>query len=139
MTPGDDGCVPKSVLEALNPWWMFKATQCALKWAFVPKVSLSSRVGSIQTTLTTHAPFSWFAPLVSIPAAIPGGACPDWKVKVGSMVDQNVVCGSSYTDAIRAARPVLLGFMGLLALWPLIRSTAYAAFPIIKPQPGVLR
>ena len=26
-----------------------------------------------------------------------------------------------------------------LALWPLIRSTAYAAFPILKPTPGVLR
>lgn len=35
QTPGDTGCVPRfSVL--LVPWWVYKATVCALKWAFIP-------------------------------------------------------------------------------------------------------
>ena len=132
-----DGCIPQG-WDLLNPFAYFKATACALKWAFVPKVSLSTRVATLRNGLETKIPFSWLTPLSVLAVPDIGETCPDWVVHVGDF-NTNVVCDSSFTAAIRAARPVLLGFMGLLAVWPLIRSTAYAAFPIIKPQPGMLR
>jgi hypothetical protein len=137
QTPGDTGCVP-NWSEVLSPWWVYKGAVCALKWAFVPETSLSTRMQRVQVQIKGKVPFTWFSGFTSIPAAVPAGSCPDWTVKVNGTT-KNVVCDSSYTAAIRTARPVLAVFMGALALWPLIRSTAYAAFPIIKPQPGVLR
>jgi len=136
--PDSKNCYGDAV--SWNPvQWVYIPVKCALKWAFVPKTSLSTRVSTIKATLDVKAPFSWVSGIGAVPVAVGGGGgCPDWTMRVGSE-DWNVVCDSSYTDAIRAARPVLFAFMAALALWPLIRSTAYAAFPIIKPQPGVLR
>jgi len=73
--------------------------------------------------------------MAALPTAVAGGSCPvDWNIHVGP-IDKSVVCGHSYTNAIRGARPFLAGFMILLATWPLVRSIAYASFPIIKPTP----
>lgn len=118
--------------------WVYVPVKCALLWAFVPTQPISGRIDGIVGTITGKAPFSWLAGFGGLSLAIPGGSCPDWTITVGDS-ERNVVCGHGYTNAIRAARPVLTGFMIALALWPLIRSTAYAAFPILKPTPGVLR
>jgi hypothetical protein len=113
--------------------WVYVPVKCAVIWAFVPKTGFSVRVDAIKAGVLNRAPFSWFTGLLNIPQAVPGGgSCPDWRVKVGPL-DQNVVCNSSYTQAIRSARPVLAGFMILLATWPLVRGIAYASFPVIKP------
>lgn len=123
----------------LNPLtWVYVPVKCVVIWAFKPRTQLSLRVDTIKATFTGKVPFSWFSGFSAIPAAVPAGACPDWTVKVGGL-SENVVCNSTYTDAIRTSRPVLLVFMGALAVWPLLRSTMYAAFPILKPQPGMLR
>lgn len=124
---------------SLNPVdWVYVPVKCAFLWAFKPKVSLQTRVESIVGTITGKAPFSFLTGITGFAPMIPTGTCPDWTVTVGQY-ERNVVCGHSYTEAIRAARPVLTAFMLALALWPLIRSTMYAAFPILKPNPGVLR
>ena len=118
--------------------WIYVPVKCVFLWAFVPKTSLSTRIDGIVSTITGKAPFSFLTGIAGFAPMIPTGTCPDWTVTVGEH-ERNVVCGHSYTEAIRAARPVLTAFMLALALWPLIRSTMYAAFPILKPNPGVLR
>lgn len=115
--------------------WVYVPVKCALKWAFVPKTAVSARMTEVSNRVSTKAPVTWLSGFANVPASIPDNGCPDWRIKVGP-VDQNVVCPSSYTDAIRSARPVLLVFMVSLAFWPLIRGLAYAAIPVLKPHPG---
>lgn len=121
---------------SLNPVdWVYVPVKCVFLWAFVPSTSLDARLANVRGAVETKMPFSIFGGFAAIPAAVPGGSCPDWRIQVLDL-DRNVVCGSSFTDAIRASRPVFVVFMGALALWPLIRSVAYSAVPIFKPVPG---
>lgn len=124
------------------------ALQGVLEWMFKPTTDTKASLTRIKTDLLTKQPFAWINGFGGLPSAVPIQGCPDWVVKVqvparghvdATNTSENVVCDSSYTAKLRGARPVLAFFMLLLALWPLLRSTAYAAFPIIKPQPGVLR
>lgn len=116
--------------------WIYVPVKCAMLWAFKPKTALAVRVTDIKDAVGVKAPFSYVTGLGSLPGLVGGvgGACPDWRIKVGT-TDKNVVCDSSYTDAVRAARPVLAGMMILLAVWPIVRSIGYASFPLIKPVP----
>lgn len=138
ITPETDPDASQGCLGAEWSWnpvsWVYAPVKCAFKWAFIPETSLSTRVGSITSQIGTKFPFALVGLVASIPSAIPGGSCPDWRIKVGPL-DQNIVCSSSYVGAIRNARPVLAAFMIVLAFWPMARSIAYASFPIIKPVP----
>lgn len=134
-TPGLGNCVPKG-LGILNPWWVFKGVACALKWAFVPQTALSDRIARLRLDFSTKAPFSWFGPVLALPAfTVPDGECPDWRVKIGSFYDKNIVCNSSFTQAIVGSRPWLLAGMLALAFWPLIRGLMFASVPLLKPVP----
>lgn len=114
--------------------WIYVPVKCALLWAFKPETSLATRVGTVRDSYSDAPPFTWFADLGAIPTAVPGGDCPDWRVKVAGL-DQNVVCNSSYTDAIRSARPVFAAMMIAAAFAPFLRSLAYSAVPILSPVP----
>lgn len=134
VDPNSQNCL--GAAAGWNPVdWVFVPVKCAIIWAFVPKTPLNIRIDRIGTTFANRAPFSWVAGLAGLPAVVPRNNCPDWRVTVGGS-QRNVVCGHSYTEAIRAMRPVLTGFMAALAFWPLIRSTAYASFPVLKPTPS---
>ncbi|MFT4287435.1 hypothetical protein [Nocardioides sp.] len=119
--------------------WVYVPTKCALKWAFVPQTSLQTRVEAIQGSYTTKPPFSWLSAL-GPPSGSLASPCPDWEVTIpgggdGLDAGKNVVCGSSFTGAIAAARPWLAAGLVALAVTPFLRSLAYAAVPIFKPTP----
>lgn len=127
--------------------WVVVPVKCALSWAFVPKTPLQGRIDDIKGKASGKFPFSLLAPLAGFAALIPAGDCPNWDVQVqypgvgdgpnstGHTLDKNVVCDSSYTSAVRTARPVFAAMMMVTALWPMIRGIAYGSFPIIKPVP----
>lgn len=126
--------------------WVLVPVKCALSWAFVPKSDLGGRVDDVENKAKGRFPFSLVAPLLGLAASIPSSDCPDWNVNIsypgkdttgGNMhtLTKNVVCQSSYTSAIRTARPVFAAMMIATALWPMIRGIVYASFPIVKPVP----
>lgn len=127
-------CFPKG-WSVMNPVeWVYKPVKCALTWAFVPKTPLDVRLSRMKDKLGTRAPFGWIMSLTNLPGAIPGGSCPNWRIEVGGM-SKNVVCNSTFTGAIRSARPVLAALMIGGAIWPMTRSLLYASVPVIKPVP----
>jgi hypothetical protein len=133
--PGDgsDGCLGGS--WGLNPVeWVYRPVKCAVVWAFVPQTSLQTRVTTLQTAITGRVPFAWFGPIFALPGDLPDGSCPDWRIKVKSL-DQNVVCDSAFTGAVRTARPFLTAAMLALAFTPLLRGLMYASIPLLKPTP----
>lgn len=131
--PDSTGCFGDTF--SLNPVdWVYVPVKCSLLWAFKPQTSLSTRVSTVQAAFATAPPFAWFAQLGAIPTAVPNQGCPDWEIKVGGMT-KNVVCDSSYIDAIRAGRPVFAAMMIATAFAPFLRSLAYASVPILSPVP----
>jgi hypothetical protein len=137
-----------------NPLSWGRAVICLVGKLFIPETPIRDRMASIGEAYEDRAPFSWLTFMADIPTSIPGGGvgfsgrsqltgaselsasgCPDWRIEVGDL-DQNIVCGNSFTDAIRDIRPALLGLMSILAFWPLIRGTYYGAIPIINVKKG---
>lgn len=141
VTP-DENTDPDSASCFAEAWswnpvdWVYVPVKCAFLWAVKPKVAFQTRVQTIKDAASTKAPFSFIAGFGGIPATLGdmGQNCPDWRIKVGP-TDENVVCNSSFTAAIRDGRPIFAGMMVLLAVWPILRSIGYASFPLIKPVP----
>lgn len=57
QTPDLGSCVPNWGLELLNPWWVFKAQACALKWAFVPQPETWG-ITELKAQMESRPPFS---------------------------------------------------------------------------------
>lgn len=113
--------------------WVYVPVKCAFIWAFVPKTQLSTLVTTWKTTATDLYPFN-VNPGMGWDGSVGGRSCPNWRIQVGSL-DRNVVCDSSFTQAIVNSRAWLAGGMLALAFWPLVRGLFFAAVPIIKPVP----
>jgi hypothetical protein len=137
--PAQDSSCPPSfgLTSALNPFWYYKMTVCALDYVFVPQSDIAAQVSGVAGNFTSRAPVSWLdegSAFGRQMVPVGAGACPDWVVHVGSF-SQNVVCGSSYTNAIRDLRPVFTAMMLLTAFAPLMRSLWYAVLPVVRPVP----
>lgn len=131
--PDSRGCFGDA--WSLNPVdWVYVPVKCAFLWAFKPKVPLTGRIENVSDAFKGLPPFSFFVSIGSIPGFVPATGCPDWRVKVEKL-DQNVVCGSSFTNAVRASRPILAALMITGMFWPFIRSLLYSAVPILSPVP----
>jgi len=119
--------------------WIWKGVTCALVWAFVPgQMPLNEQLADVAEQA---APWSWVTQLVQLGG--PGGtnpflgipdACPDWEVRVVG-TELPAVCGSSFTEAIVAGRPMLAVFMAATAFSPLLRSLWYAVLPGLQVVP----
>lgn len=106
-----------------------------MKCLFIPQTDLKAVHSEISVKAQTKFPFDFVAALsAELGDGIPGQDCPNWRIKVAG-VDKNVVCDSSFVDALRSARPLMAGFLVLLAVMPLLRSTLYALVPVINVQP----
>lgn len=126
-----DGCVSPS--WSWNPVdWVKNPVVCALQDAFVPKMDVAARVAELQTLASTRPPLSWISPPVVGPG---GGGCPNWVVTLPGL-SENVVCESSFTNSIVAARGPLFGLVATAMVWPLMRAIWYAAIPILRVSPG---
>lgn len=112
--------------------WVKNPVVCALRDAFEPKTDIAARIGGIKDTAMTKPPLSWM-PVFTGPG---GGGCPDWSVTVPGFGSKNVVCDSSFTGAIVAARYPMFGLLTAAMIWPLFRSLWYAAIPIMRVHPS---
>jgi hypothetical protein len=123
-----------------------------LEELFVPDRSLASRMDELDGLLDDRFPFNVAASLGSmgigaggappagagVPVAADGGGCPSWEVIVqtpGGGETYDAVCDSSFTSAIRGARPFILAGLLTAAFWPLVRGLFFASVPVIKPVP----
>lgn len=132
--PDTKGCFGDAF--SFNPVdWVYVPVKCSLLWAFKPSTPFSVRVQTISTAFADVFPFSIGPVIASMPGSIPGGSCPNWVIDVGPL-QQNVVCDSSYTQAIRSARPFLAAGMLAAAFWPLVRGLFFASVPVLKPTPS---
>lgn len=105
------------------------------KCLWVPQTDLVGVHNEISALAETKFPFDVVIAITdNFDNTIAGANCPDWRIRVPGF-DKNVVCDSGFTDALRSARPVLAGFLILLATLPFVRSVLYAWMPVIKPQP----
>jgi hypothetical protein len=106
---------------------------CALKDAFVPKTDITARMNTINTAAVTHPPMSWLFPP---PMVAPGASgCPNWTITVAGQT-KNVVCDSTFTAAILAARVPMFGLVATGMVFPLLRSIWYASIPILRVTPS---
>jgi hypothetical protein len=131
-SPSDD-CV--SPTWSWNPVdWVKSPVICAIKAVFVPKTDVKTGLTDLQNKLKTKPPVSWLVvpPVFSGPG---GGACPGWTVTVGAF-SENVVCGSSFTNAVVGSRGFIFALVLVGMIWPLIRSVWYAAIPILRVSPS---
>ena len=140
----DSACWP-SGSAAFNPLeWVLQPVKCALSWAFVPKRDFQSDVNGLTTKAMTKAPLS-FVPAITAtaPASVGGqGACPAWVVSIGtntggqnSQLNKNIVCDSTFIQAIVNARSALFGLITAAMLWPFLRSLWYALIPVVRVIP----
>lgn len=139
-TPEDDACPPPFTWSSMvNPWWYYKGVACALSDAFVPKTDPMTQLAPLAAQASGKAPISWLTGLsdafTEVP--VPGGpsSCPDWNVRVGEDYTENVVCESSFIDALVVARPIITGMMLALAFYPLLRSIWYSILPVVRVTP----
>ena len=71
----DAACRPASWLEGLNPYWMFRAVQCALRDAFVPPEALvKAAMTRAQTAWETTTPVKVSQSINVLVAALPTGS-----------------------------------------------------------------
>lgn len=112
--------------------WVHNPVVCALKEAFTPKTDVNARASEIQGIVTTKAPFTFMAPVMTGPS---GGGCPNWVVTLPGF-SENVVCDSSFTAAIVGARGPMFGLVSAVMVWPLIRSLWYASIPFLRAVPS---
>lgn len=117
----------------------------AIVCAFVPREPVAAKFDGIGANVMGAPPVSWVTgvgdflsppggPAVGAGAPVGGLLCPDWVVTVGDW-QQNIVCDSSYIDALQLARPWITGAMIIVAFSPLIRSLWYATLPLVRPTP----
>lgn len=112
-----------------NPWdWVGKQLHCA----FIPTVDMGDRSDGLRDLALTKPPLSW-TPVMTGPG---GGGCPDWTVHIPGVMSKNVVCDSSFTAAIVAARGPMFGLLTAAMLWPLFRSIWYACIPFLRVTPS---
>lgn len=120
----------------LNPVeWVYKPVKCALVWAFVPKTPIQVRMDRMTAQLEGRAPFSWIAALGDLPGSVAGGGCPtSWSVTWDGQT-YSLLCGTPVEPILRGARVMLVALMVAGAVYPLLRSLWYSAFPVVKPTP----
>ena len=71
----DAPCRPSSWIEGLNPYWMFRAVQCALRDAFVPPEALvKSAITRAQTAWENSTPVKVSQSINVLVAALPTGS-----------------------------------------------------------------
>jgi hypothetical protein len=117
----------------LNPLeWVYKPIVCA----FTPSGDVQAKMQQIGPKFENKAPFVWVAGAGAVVAgsANVSGSCPDWTINVAGL-SENVVCESSFTQAILSSRGALFGLMVIGMFWPLIRSIWYSVIPILRPAP----
>lgn len=120
--PVNANCSPK---WAWNPFdWVGKQLNCA----FVPQKDVKVRIDAMGLTLTDKGPFVWLNAPFEGPS---NGGCPDWEIHLPGL-DRNVVCDSSFTAAIVAARGGMFTIIMTAMVWPLVRSLWYASIPFLK-------
>lgn len=116
-----------------------------VKKLFVPTVSLRSATNDVKDAYEDKFPFNFGSVVesmgtssssgkVSVNGGTASSGCPDWNVKVAGQ-SWSAVCDSSFTAAVRSARPFLAAGMLTVAFWPLVRGVFYAAVPLVKPTP----
>jgi hypothetical protein len=143
--PGASGMVSPSADEktkncfpegwaVFNPVeWVLKPMRCAFEPTEDPKQKIEAKVN----TASTKAPFVWMGgagTVVAAGVAMPTSSCPDWTVEIPGF-SQNVVCESSFTQAIVSSRGLLFGAMVIAMFWPFIRSLWYSVIPVLRPAP----
>lgn len=135
--PGTTGqsaeCFPGG-WAVFNPMWIVDGISCS----FIPKMDITQRVGELQALAGTKAPLSWMAPQMTGPGS---SGCPAWVVQVnttefGPGYAKNIVCDSTFIQAIVGARGPLFGIVAGAMIWPLFRSLWYAAIPVLRVTPG---
>jgi hypothetical protein len=114
--------------------WVHNPVVCALKDAFVPKTDIQTRSQALVTSAKQTVPIAWV--VAPVPMVGPSGAaCPNWTISVDGMT-RNVVCDSSFTQAIVAARVPMFGIVASAMVWPLLRGIWYALIPIVRVSPS---
>lgn len=121
-----------------NGWGMFDPSWFldAMKCAFEPTPNVDAKISNMNQSFSNKAPFVWVAGAGAVVAgsANVSGSCPDWTINVAGL-SENVVCESSFTQAILSSRGALFGLMVIGMFWPLIRSIWYSVIPILRPAP----
>jgi hypothetical protein len=114
------------------PDWFLTAMKCA----FEPSPNVEAKVQNMNQSFSNKAPFVWVAGAGAVVAgsANVSGSCPDWTINVQGL-SKNVVCESSFTQAILNSRGALFGLMVIAMFWPLIRAIWYSVIPILRPAP----
>lgn len=100
---------------------------------FDPTDSIETRSGRVAEAFSDTFPFNLGETIETMSSNTPSG-CPDWNVNVGDS-SWSAVCDSSFTAAIRGARPFILAGLLAMAFWPLVRGVFYASVPLVKPAP----
>lgn len=111
--------------------WVHSPAVCAMKDAFIPKTDVQARLTGMKNNVMDTAPIAWIAAPIIAPSS---GGCPDWRIKVDGL-DQNVVCGSSFTSAIVGSRGPMFGIVASAMMWPLLRGIWYALIPVLRVTP----
>jgi hypothetical protein len=117
----------------LNPVeWVLKPVRCAFE-PTQTQAQIQNRANGVMTLAQGKAPISFLNLELVGPS---GGGCPNWTITIPGMLSENVVCGSSFTDAILSVRAPLFGLVATAMIWPLIRSLWYAAIPVLRVSPS---
>lgn len=129
-------CLPEGWAKFNPIEWIYRPVLCAVKEAFIPQTSLTTRLTRMKTKLMTRAPFTWAASLAVLPAAVDGGGCPtNWAFHYRGD-EYSVLCGTLPGNTLHNARPLITVLALGACVYPFLRSLVYASFPIIKPHPS---
>jgi hypothetical protein len=102
---------PFSWSGLLSAWWAWKATACALSWAFVPADGfVGDELDSLRADVGTKAPFSVIA---AVPGAV-GGLAQGWDGSCSALPDFSPVAGEHLT--MPCSPPASAGWTAAYAL-----------------------